>query len=1119
MIAGAKKRWLRLRDIHRFVGFIAVGVLIGGLLGVAPAAAQYTTASLGGSVGDPTGAVVPGVEVTVQNEDTGLSRAVITQTDGTFLFPALPVGHYKLTVAKSGFTTYVQTGIILTVNEAATQTVELQVGAVTQEVTVSANAAVLPTRTATVSQLIDQKRILDLPLDGRQPQELLFLAAGTVNETGTGPGYCLANCEGGVYPGEQDASVGGMGTRAVNYQMDGAGHNDTYVNANLPFPNPDAIQEFNVQNENLSAQYGLGGAVVNIVTKSGTNELHGDVFEFLRNGDLNARNFFAPTQDTLKRNQFGGSMGGPVIKHKLFFFATYQGTRIRSSAQGEVAFVPTTAERNGDFSDLCPGGFDAGGICPQPPQVPTSHGTQVVDPATGAPFLRNQIPTSMFSGPSQFFLKYIPPPNGPGRQLTFAGPSVVQNDDQWLAKMDWLHGKNQLSGSFFWTRFNEPPDIASAKTNILAADGNGNRVTVKNLSLNHSYSFSPTLLLNTWFGWDSQTGGSLSGAPFGFPDAGVKIAAPTPPELSFGASGFFSVGTNHLGDFDRGDWTIHEDVTVQRGSHELHFGGDVVRLKNHLVNTFTMSGEFDFSAGDLLSGSNLTDFMLGHASHFLQGGGEFKDLHGVLYSVYAQDNWRVNPKLTLNLGLRWDPYWPYTEEKARVVCYQPGAKSQRFPNALVGMLFGGPNHDPGCPSGFGSYSDLGNFAPRLGFAYKLNSKTVVRGGAGFYYTPPSTVASNGFVDTAPFGPRFDIRSDISFVDPFGSQGIPNPFPQQYGPSLPGSDATFTLPVSIYGTFERNWKVAQLATWNLTVERELGNNWLLRAAYLGNKGTHLSTAVDGGANEANPAIYIPGQSTEDNTQARRINPNFGSVGFYGSLYNSHYHALQLNLEKRFSRGLSVLGNYSWSKMIDNFGPYGGFNTDPFNPNFDYGLSNDDVTHVFHFSGVWQAPIPKMTGLVGGFLKGWEVTSIATWRSGFPFPIYSGADNSFSGIGVDRADFIGTSLNQAKLDPGRSHGQLIQEYFNPAVFIANADGTFGNSGRNILRGPGFFETDFGLVKDTKITERTNLQFRAEFFNLFNSVNLGQPDNSVADSTIGQITSAGSPRILQLALKIIF
>ncbi len=1074
-----------------------IGVALAAVLVDNPLAAQYTTASLGGAVQDPAGAVIPGAVVTVQNEGTGLTRTVTASPSGEFLFPSLPVGQYKLVVNKAGFTTYVQTGIVLTVNQAANLTVTLKVGAVTQEVNVSANAELLTTRTATVGQLVNQRQIVDLPLNGRETQSLLFLAAGTVNETGVGPNYCLANCEGGVYPGEQDASVSGLGTRGVNYQMDGAGHNDTYVNANLPFPNPDAVQEFNVEDYNLSAQYGRGGAVVNIVTKSGTNEVRGDVFEFLRNGALNARNFFAPTQDTLKRNQFGGSIGGPVVKDKLFYFGTYQGTRIRSAAQGQIAFVPTAAERNGDFSDIP---------------------NQIVNPSTGVPYANHQIPTSDFSGPAKFFLSHIPLPNGPGRQLTYAGPAISQNDDQWMTKMDWIHGKSQWSGSYFWTRFHEPPDIAAARANILAADGNGNRVKVQNLSLNHTYSYSPTLLFNTWFGWDSQTGGSLSGAPFGFPDAGVQIAAPTPPELSLSVGGFFAVGTNHLGDFNRGDWTLREDVTRQRGHHELHLGGEAVRLNNHLVNEYTMSGEFTF--GNQLSGNNLTDFILGHASEFLQGGGEFKDMHGVLYSLYVQDNWHGTSRFSLNLGLRWDPFFPYTEEKGRVVCYVPGAKSLRFPNAPAGMLFGGPNHDPGCPAGFGVNSNAGNFAPRLGLAYKLGSQTALRGGAGIYYIPPSTVASNGFVDTAPFGPRFDLKGDVDFVDPFGSQGIsPNPFPAQYGPSLPGRDVAFTLPVSIYGTFERHCVMAQVATWNLVLERQFRNNWLIRGAYAGNKGTHLSTAVDGGANEGNPALYIPGRSTADNTQDRRINPNFGSVGIYGSLYNSSYNALQLGLERRFSRGLSLLANYSWSKMIDNFGPFGGENTNPFNPNFDRSVSNDDVSHVLHVSGIWDLRKSPLRGIAGGLVNGWETTAIVTWHSGFPFQIYSGSDNSFSGIGLDRADFIGTNLGQAKLDPNRSHGALIQEYFNTALFVPNAVGTFGNTGRNILRGPGYFNMDFGLIKDTRLTERTTLQFRAEFFNLFNNVNFGQPDNSVADSTVGQITSARDPRILQFALKVLF
>lgn len=1087
------------RNLSRALVSAAICALVFTLLIGAPALGQYTTGSLGGTVFDPAGAVVPGARVAVQNEGTGLTKADTTQPNGTFLFPALPIGSYKLTVVKPGFTTYVQTGITLAVNQAATQIIRLRVGATTQQVTVSANAAVLTTRTGTMGQLIDQRRIIDLPLNGRDAQALLFLSAGAVNETGN---YCLVNCQGGVYPGEQDGNVNGAGPRSVNYQMDGAGHNDTYLNTNLPFPNPDAVQEFNVQDENLSAQYGLGGAVVNVVTKSGTNQLHGDAFEFVRNGDLNARDFFSPTQDTLKRNQFGGSVGGPILKDKLFFFGTYQGTRVRSAAQGQVAFVPTAAERNGDFSDIS---------------------TQLVDPATGAAFAGNAIPVTDFSAPSNFFLQHIPLPNGPGRQLTYAGPSIVQNDNQWMPKIDWIHGKNQLTGSFFWTKFDEPPDIAAAQKNILAADGNGNQVKIQNLSLNDSYSYSPTLLFNTWFGWDSQTGGSLSGAPFGFPDAGVHIAAPTPPELSLGVSGFFGFNTNHLGDFNRGDWTIHEDVTMQRGSHELHIGGDVVRPRNHLVNTFTMSGEFTF--GNNLSGSNLTDFMLGDASEFLQGGGEFKDLHGTLYAPYVQDNWRANRKLTLNLGLRWDPYWPYTEEKGRVVCYVPGAHSHRFPNAPVGVLYGGSNADPGCPGGSGTESNLANFAPRLGFAYRLTSRTVVRGGAGMYYTPPPINNMNGFVDTAPFGPRFDLKGDINFVNPYASQGLPNPFPAEYGPNLPGPNATFILPMSIYGVFPVDWQLPQLSTWNLTVEHELGSNWVARVAYLGNKGTHLSSGIFS-FQELNPAIYIPGQSTEANTQSRRINPNFGSVGNSPSGNNSNYNALQLNVEKRFSRGFSVLANYTWSHMLDNY-DIGG-QTDPFNRAIDYGTSSDDVTHLFSFSGVWQLPHTSAKGLVGGLLNGWEATSIVSWHSGFPFQIFSGFDNSFSGVGLDRADFVGSSISQAKLDPGRSHGQLIQEYFNTAVFGPNAIGTFGNSGKNILRGPGLFDTDFGLIKDTHITERATIQFRAEFFNLFNNVNFAQPDNGLSDSSFGQITStagygltpaAGDPRIIQFALKLLF
>ena len=312
--------------------------------------AQFTNANLLGTISDPIGAPVAGARVTVTNIDTGLERNTASDQTGSYSFTALPVGQYRITVEKAGFSKYAQSGITLVVAQSATVPVKLQMGSVTEQVNISANAEMVTTETGMVAHLVDQKRILDLPLNGRQPQTLLFLAPGTVNETGK---YCLVNCQGGVYPGQQDANVGGAGPRSVNFQMDGAGHNDSYVNTNLPFPNPDAVQEFNLQSDNLSAQYGMGaGAVVNIITRSGTNTIHGDVFEFVRNGDMNARNFFAPKQDTLKRNQYGGSIGGPILKDKLFYFGTYQGTRIRSAAQGSV--VSSRPQPNGPVISLAP---------------------------------------------------------------------------------------------------------------------------------------------------------------------------------------------------------------------------------------------------------------------------------------------------------------------------------------------------------------------------------------------------------------------------------------------------------------------------------------------------------------------------------------------------------------------------------------------------------------------------------------------------------------------------------------------------------------------------------------------------------------------------------------------
>jgi len=1048
--------------------------------------AQYTTASLGGTVTDPTGARVPSARVAVRNVETGFGAATVTGDDGAFLFPQLPVGGYELTADKPGFSTYLQKGIQLTVNQLASQTIVLQVGKVTETTTVDSNADLVETRSGTVSQLVDKEKITELPLNGRLAQRLVFLSAGTVDLSRNG---CRICGNGGVYPNEQTAGVNGAGMGQVNYQLDGVGHNDTYLNVNVPFPNPDAIQEFNLQANNFTAEYGnAGGGIVNIVTRSGTNQLHGSAFEFLRNGDLNARNFFAPTQDTLKRNQFGGSVGGPIRRDKLFFFGTYQGTRATSAASGNVSFVPTTAERAGDFSGT----------------------KQLIDPVTNLPIPGNQIPANLLDPVAQYFVKHIPAPNGPGRQLTFLGTKSVSQDDQFMPKVDYSSGRNQLSVRYFYSRFNQPAVVPM--DNVLAANTSGNQVRIQNVGANHTLTFTPHLLLSSTFGWNQQVGGTRSSAPFSLADAGAHIASSldstlkTPPELNISVSGGFGIGTNHFGTFDRGDYTWRENLTWIRGAHEFHFGGELVHLSNDLFNTFGMGSEISFGN---LSGDGIADFMMGRVEEFFQGGGEFKNMRGTRAGLYAQDNWRVNRALTVNLGLRWDPWLPYKETEGRVVCFAPGLKSSRFPNAPLGLIYGGDTPDNGCPEN-GAPRRLTPFAPRAGFALRLtrDGKTSLRGGAGIFYVPIQSNTYNVYADMAPFAPTFDL-TDVSFRDPFGSAGLPNPFPAQYGPTIPAKDVQFALPAALRAVFSKDFTVPALYSWNLAVERQFGQNWVGRVAVIGNKGTHMFAQSEN-SREVNPAIYGAG-ATVGNTQARRPYADFGPIGFFESGNNTHYNSLQLNLEKRFSHGYTVLASYTWSKKMDDYQW-----TNPFDRRFDYGVARDDVPHNFKFSNVWNVPHSALKGVAGKLTNGWMLNSIVTWQSGFPFSVTSGRDNSLTGVGRDRADYLG---GVATLDTGRPHGELIAKYFNTDVFAPNAIGTFGTSGKNILRGPGFFNTDFGATKRTNLAERVDLDFRAEFFNIFNNVNFTQPNSNQSSGQFGRITSALDPRIVQFGLRLQF
>jgi len=1105
--------------------------------GATYASAQFTTAQLSGIVTDSSGLALVGASVKAEQAGTGYSKSTTSGSSGEYLFTNLPVGTYQITVIMSGFRTYKQAGIVLETSQAVTVPVHLEVGSVAQEVTVTENAAMVTTDSATLGQLIDHQQIEGLPLNDRYVQQLVFLMPGAQNVTAN---YCAANCEGGVFPSEQYAKINGAGANGVSYYLDGANYNDTYINTNLPFPNPDAIQDFNVLTDNMSAIYGDAiGGVANVSIKSGTNSVHGDLYEFFQNSTFDARNYFATSVSPLNQNQFGGDVGGPVLKDRVFYFGSYQGTRFSSTNNGLGAFVPNATERSGDFSDILPGSP----IC-----EPYGTCVQLVDPATGVPFPNNKIPVSPVAS---YILKGIPLPNGaslgfppplgePNDTLYYNGLPIVQNTNEYLAKLDYNFSKHHLSGHYFQQGYTQPLVLPPA-SNYLEMAGNSETLIDRNISIVDTYSVSNTFVLGSYYGYTKLDGTTYSSAPFSMTDAGSNIAVPTSkgsgdvPSLNLSAS-TFGLGSGNYGVWNRGDQSVREIATLTKGKNVIQFGGEFVRLTLPMGNTFQEGGTFDFTSA--LTGSDMADFEYGAVSSFIQGGGLYLNFTGFNWSAFVQDDWKATPRLTVSAGLRWDPWTPSKDSLGRVACFEPGAaESLRYPNAPPNLIYGGSNHDPGCPDA-GIFSDYANLGPRFGFAYKLteSGNTSIRGGAGYYYEPPNSLIYQQMVGVPPFAPVVNL-TDVSLADPYGSAGIENPFPADFGPRNPGANATFPSDISFSQIQDPHLRLPTILSYNLTLEHGFGTNWLIRAAYIGNDAHRLYGTGDqeSGLLQLNPAIYIPGQSSEANTQQRRPYPQYGSIAQINSGADSNYNAGQVTVQRRFTKGYSLQANFSLAKALDEFAPQGSpyyTNTCTCGRSFDYGPSADDVRKVLKINGDYQLPHINLPRGVSQIINGWEVTGLAGWQTGNPFTVFSGVDNSFSAIGSDRADLTVPHIKSAYLRQVPHPGQIGQ-WINPADFGPNAIGTFGDSGKNSLYGPGYFDSDFAAIKKTKIGEHINLQLRAEAFNATNRVNFGLPGNVQNSVGFGQIggtqgsgayggpTSYGTsqPRVFQFAAKATF
>ena len=1039
------------------------------------------TGTIAGTVLDPSGSTVPGASITATSLTTGLTRMTTSAADGGYVFPLLPVGPYSITVEARGFRRFEQRGITVETDKSSTVTVKLEIGATTDTVSVEANGELVETRSGTLSKIVSQQNIVELPLNGRNAASLVLLAPGTADLTAGNARGSGDTQQTATYPGAQSISSNGSRADDINYNLDGGSNQDHYTNVNNPFPNPDAVEEFSVQTNSYSAEYGRGaGAIVNVVTKSGTNQLHGSVFEFLRNGDLNARNFFASSHDLLKRNQFGGSLGGPIKKERLFFFGTYQGTTLRNVSLANTATVLSNSQRGGDFSGLS---------------------RQLIDPLTGQPIPGNVIPASRLDPVSLKLLQYVPTSTRPDSLITYDLPQR-DGEQQAMGRIDYNLAKQRIYGRYLYSAYTHDPVVGS--TNLVSAR-NGYSDRDQSVSVNHTYNFSAALLNSAIFSFNRIHGTILSGAPFSFPSIGIPIAASDPPEMALTVTGYFSIGTGHPGHFNRQNFHFTDSLHWIKGQHEISLGGDFMKMQVDLVNTFRQNGNFRFR-GSSYSGDPRSDFLLGAVDRFIQGGGEYAGRRGTLGSVFVQDNYRVNARLVLNLGVRWDPFHPYGDTLGRTECYRPGLTSQRFRNAPPGYLFEG---DPGCPTG-GSDPSYWQFAPRVGLAYNIggSGRTVIRSGFGVFYQPPFVEAYNNMVDSAPWSPQVQIFN-VPFDNPY--KAYPNPFPGQFAPFVPPSNVAFITPPSLAVSYTPDWKPGRTMSWNFTIERRLYKDLLLRAGYAGSKGTHLGYNSD-----VNAPLPAPG-ATAANESQRRPNQNFQEVVEDVSGGNSIYNSLQVSLEKRFSQGFTVSANYTYAKSIDQVSyltDLCGVNViNPYNVGAYRAVSDFNVPQRFVLNYLWQLPSPK-DGIMKALFGGWETTAIWNWQSGFPLNITSNDDRSLTGLGNDLADEVGPrSYTSGPLSA------RIAQWFATSSFTSATLGTSGNAGRNILYGPATFNIDFSAHKLFTIRERWRLQYRAEFFNALNHTQLNNPDTGVIDSNFGRITGARSPRIIQMALKMIF
>lgn len=1067
-----------------------------------PAFSQTGQATITGRVVDSSGASIIGARVVAINSATQVQRTVSSQTGGLYALPGLPVGTYSLTVSSPQFAAQTQSQILLTTDQSVVVNFTLSVRSATETVTVAANQSMVEETDATIDQTVNQEAVKELPLNGREPSALVNTSPGAVSGLQASNAFIFENacC---TWPVPTGATINGGRMGTTVYLLDGGMNMDSYTYAPAPFPNADATQEFRVATNNYDVRYGFSSSgVVNIVTKSGTDKWHGTVFEFVRNNMLNAADYFSRQVSPLKRNQFGGSVGGKLIPDKLFIFGNYQSTIERLSQTGISDFVPTNAELAGDFS---------------------STPTQLVNADTGLPYANNYIDPSTFNPVALRVEQSIPKTSSPDGLIYL--PPIPYNDNfkEFTVRADFNPTqKQQFSFRTFFDNFDEPG--FGGNGDLLAShSSDASRFTSQTINwtwtpssnlVNHLVVSLGKLNVTTY---GDQIG--TDGKPACLPCYGQKsVDFPEfPPILElFSVSGEFGIVQSSNWD-PRWNAQVSESATLVKGKHLIVAGVDVMRQD--------MSEFADWLGRPLVSftgqvtGSSVADYLLGEAAFFEQAGGESTNPRETLYGFYAGDTFHLTSHLVVDAGVRWEPFFPAKVANGRMTLFRPGLQSSRYPNAPPGLVFPG---DRGVADG-GFNNEWQNIEPRVGIAWQPARlrNTSIRAGFGLFVSPNLLNDYPHSADGAPFSPNFVLQPSpalgpyIGLTNPFehfAGTGGEFPFPPFACPScVPASNATFALPVTLEDNFDQHFTLAKTQAWNLSIERQFGTAFVLKVSYIGRESYHLQSPW-----ELNPGIYSAGG-------ARTNYQNFGQLTTNVSWSTGSYNGLQIEVDRKLSDGLQFNSNFSHSKDIDTSSlgttSYTSALGNPFDLRWNRGISDLNFPNIWSNRLVYEMPELSSLGATGSRILGkWQLSGIWQMNSGTPFSIVGGFGNnsSLAQIGSDRADLTGQPLQVR----AGSKSHWIQQYFNPNAFAPNAPGTFGNSPRNVLTGPGNNNVDLALVKNVPFHEHYMFQLRWEAFNAFNREDFGIPQHDPSAPGFGQIVNSGSAsaaRVMQLAGKL--